>query len=105
LYEQFAMGVTTTSAHLQVLRRAGLVETRKDGTKVHYRIGGNDVVALVVALRDLARVRLAELESLAAHPARPTREPSRSTVTLFSPASPASVIQAITWAELKAIRP
>ncbi|MGH9291750.1 MAG: ArsR/SmtB family transcription factor, partial [Acidimicrobiales bacterium] len=31
------MGVTNTSAHLQVLRRAGLVETRKDGTKVFYR--------------------------------------------------------------------
>src|SRR6202521_3937712 len=56
------MGVTNTSAHLQVLRRAGLVETRKDGTKVHYRIAGDDVVALVVALRNLARSRLAEVE-------------------------------------------
>src|SRR5438067_10077401 len=36
------MGVTNTSAHLQVLRRAGLVEARKDGTKVHYRLSGDD---------------------------------------------------------------
>jgi rhodanese-related sulfurtransferase/DNA-binding transcriptional ArsR family regulator len=57
-----AMGVTNTSAHLQVLRRAGLVETRKDGTKVHYRIAGDDVAGLIVALRNVARARLAEVE-------------------------------------------
>ena len=37
------MGITNTSAHLQVLRRAGLVEARKEGTRVHYRLSGNDV--------------------------------------------------------------
>ncbi|MGH9291910.1 MAG: ArsR/SmtB family transcription factor, partial [Acidimicrobiales bacterium] len=56
------MGVTNTSAHLQVLRRAGLVETRKDGTKVFYRIAGDDVGALLVALRSVARARLAEVD-------------------------------------------
>src|SRR3989442_4433554 len=39
------MGITNTSAHLQVLRRAGLVETRKEGTSVHYRLSGHDVAA------------------------------------------------------------
>jgi rhodanese-related sulfurtransferase/predicted transcriptional regulator len=58
------MGVTNTSAHLQVLRRAGLVEVRKDGTKVHYRLSGDDVVAFVAALRDLARGRVAEVEQV-----------------------------------------
>ena len=56
------MGITNTSAHLQVLRRAGLVETRKEGTKVHYRLSGNDVAAFVVALRELARTKGAEVE-------------------------------------------
>ena len=58
------MGVTNTSAHLQVLRRAGLVETRKDGTKVFYRIAGDDVGALLMALRRVARTRLAEVDRL-----------------------------------------
>ena len=39
------MGVTNTSAHLQVLRGARLVETRKDGTKVFYRLAGDEVAA------------------------------------------------------------
>ena len=56
------MGITNTSAHLQVLRRAGLVEGRKEGTKVHYRLSGNDVAAFVAALRELARTRGAEVE-------------------------------------------
>ena len=56
------MGVTNTSAHLQVLRRAGLVDGRKAGTEVHYRLTGDDVVWFVVALRDLARSRLAEVD-------------------------------------------
>jgi rhodanese-related sulfurtransferase/DNA-binding transcriptional ArsR family regulator len=56
------MRLSTTSAHLQVLRRARLVETRKQGTKVHYRLAGDEVAAFVAALRDLARARLAEVD-------------------------------------------
>jgi rhodanese-related sulfurtransferase/DNA-binding transcriptional ArsR family regulator len=56
------MGVTSTSSHLQVLRGARLVETRKDGTKVFYRLAGDEVAVFVVALRDLARSRLAEVD-------------------------------------------
>src|SRR4030088_2571305 len=58
------MGITNTSAHLQVLRRARLVEARKEGTKVHYRLSGDDVAAFVAALRDLARIRGAEVEQI-----------------------------------------
>src|SRR5262249_30613698 len=43
-------------------RRAGLVEARKEGTQVHYRLAGDEVASLVVALRDLARSRLAEVD-------------------------------------------
>jgi rhodanese-related sulfurtransferase/DNA-binding transcriptional ArsR family regulator len=56
------MGVTNTSSHLQVLRHARVVETRKAGTKVFYRLAGDEVAAFVVALRDLARSRLAEVD-------------------------------------------
>ncbi|MBK5223910.1 MAG: metalloregulator ArsR/SmtB family transcription factor [Acidimicrobiia bacterium] len=58
------MGVTNTSSHLQVLRGARLVETRKDGTKVFYRLAGDEVAAFIVALRDLAHARLTEVDSI-----------------------------------------
>jgi rhodanese-related sulfurtransferase/DNA-binding transcriptional ArsR family regulator len=56
------MGATNTSAHLQVLRQARLVETRKDGTRVNYRLAGDEVAEFVAALRDLARARLADVD-------------------------------------------
>jgi rhodanese-related sulfurtransferase/DNA-binding transcriptional ArsR family regulator len=57
-----ATGVTNTSNHLQVLRNARLVETRKDGTRVMYRLASDDVMRLVVSLRDVASARLAEVD-------------------------------------------
>jgi rhodanese-related sulfurtransferase len=60
------MGVTNTSAHLQVLRHARLVETRKQGTKVHYRLAGDEVAGFIASLRDLARARLAEVDRVVA---------------------------------------
>jgi hypothetical protein len=40
------LGMTTCSAHLQTLKQARLVDTRKDGVKVYYRLAGPDVAAL-----------------------------------------------------------
>src|ERR671921_93746 len=51
------LGLTTCSAHLQTLRQAGLVATRREGTKIFYRLAGADVVALYVLLRDVAGTR------------------------------------------------
>jgi len=62
LAEATGMGMTNTSAHLQVLRHARLVETRKDKTKVFYRLAGDEVAAFLVVLRDLARSRLPEVD-------------------------------------------
>jgi len=56
-----SMGITNTSNHLQVLRQARLVETRKEGTRVLYRLANDTVFRFSVALRDLARSRLAEV--------------------------------------------
>ena len=55
------MGVTTVSAHLQVLKLANLVRTRREGTKVHYRLAGDDVARLYDAMRDVARERSADV--------------------------------------------
>jgi rhodanese-related sulfurtransferase/DNA-binding transcriptional ArsR family regulator len=51
-----------TSHHLQVLRRARLVDTAKAGTYVTYRLADPQVSAYVLQLRALAHARLAELE-------------------------------------------
>jgi len=58
------MGLTNTSAHLQVLRRARLVETRREGVKVFYRVADDAVCRFYFALRDLGRTRLAEVETV-----------------------------------------
>lgn len=62
LAQATGLGVTNTSAHLQVLRHARLVETRKDGTKVFYRLASDQVAAFVVELRDLTRARVGEVD-------------------------------------------
>jgi rhodanese-related sulfurtransferase len=58
------MGVTNTSSHLKVLRQARLVETRRDGVKVFYRLADEEVCRFYFALRDLGRTRLAEVEQV-----------------------------------------
>jgi rhodanese-related sulfurtransferase len=63
---EVALSVANTSQHLQVLRQAGLVTARREGTSVHYRLAGPEVLELWRALRTLAAARLAEVERLAA---------------------------------------
>lgn len=59
-----SMTVTNTSQHLHVLRAARLVDARKEGTKVIYRVAGEDVCRFFLALRELAGARLAEVEQI-----------------------------------------
>jgi rhodanese-related sulfurtransferase len=56
------LGVSTASMHLQTLRQAGLVRTRKEGTSVHYRLAGDDVAGLYADLRDVALTHLADAD-------------------------------------------
>ena len=60
------LSVANTSQHLQLLRQAGLVVTRREGTSIHYRLAGPEVLELWRALRTLAARRLAEIDRLAA---------------------------------------
>src|SRR6266545_188472 len=66
LAREGGLSVANTSQHLQVLRRARLVATRRDGTSVYYRLASPEVFELWRALRTLATSRLAEVERLAA---------------------------------------
>jgi rhodanese-related sulfurtransferase/DNA-binding transcriptional ArsR family regulator len=64
LAEQTEMPVKNTSAHLRVLRQARLVDTRRDGTYVYYRVGDDDVTALLRALEAIGHSRLADVEKV-----------------------------------------
>ncbi len=57
------LGLTTASAHLQALKQANLVATRRDGTKIYYRLAGTDVAALLAQLRSVAHNHLADVEA------------------------------------------
>src|SRR5262249_32474175 len=50
--------------HLQALRAAGLVESEKEGLFVRYRLADPTVSEMMVALRTVAKRRLADLEKL-----------------------------------------
>ena len=65
LAEQSSAPLKNTSAHLRVLRQARLVETRREGTYVYYRLAGEDVLRFLRDLQALARSRLAEVERVA----------------------------------------
>ena len=65
LAEQSTAGIKNTSAHLRVLRQARLVETRREGTYVHYRLADDDVSRFLRDLQRLGRQRLAEVEQVA----------------------------------------
>jgi rhodanese-related sulfurtransferase len=63
---EVGLTVANTSQHLQILRQAGLVSSRREGTSIHYRLAAPEVFELWRTLRTLAASRLAEVERLAA---------------------------------------
>ena len=66
LATEVGLSVANTSQHLQILRQAGLVAGRRQGTSIFYRLAGPQVFQLWQALRTLAASQLAEVERLAA---------------------------------------
>jgi DNA-binding transcriptional ArsR family regulator/rhodanese-related sulfurtransferase len=64
LATEIGLSLANTSQHLQALRQAALVDSRKDGLFVYYRLAGPEVFALSHVLRTVAERRLAELERL-----------------------------------------
>jgi rhodanese-related sulfurtransferase len=56
--------VANTSQHLQVLRQAQLVESRRNGNYIRYRLAGENVLRLWLAMRELGEARLAEVGRL-----------------------------------------
>ena len=58
--------VANTSHHLRALARAGLLITRRDGTRIYYALASDRVGDLWAALREVAKSHAAGLERLAA---------------------------------------
>jgi rhodanese-related sulfurtransferase/DNA-binding transcriptional ArsR family regulator len=65
LADQTATPIKNTSAHLRVLRQACLVDTRRDGTYVHYRLTDDGVAALLYSLKSVGHSRLADVRHVA----------------------------------------
>ncbi|MFF9138160.1 ArsR/SmtB family transcription factor [Streptomyces albogriseolus] len=53
------LNLTTASAHLQTLKQAGFVATRREGVRIHYRLAGDDVARLFALLRKVAEAHQA----------------------------------------------
>jgi rhodanese-related sulfurtransferase len=62
---EVGQSLANTSHHLRTLARAGLVSTRRDGTRIYYRLAGEGVAALWAALRDVAVEHVAGIDRLA----------------------------------------
>lgn len=65
LASEIDQSVANTSQHLQRLLRAGLVTSRRDGTRVHYSLAGPVVGTLWRTMRDAAELHVGELDQLA----------------------------------------
>jgi len=63
---EIGQSVANTSFHLRALATAGLVTTRRDGTRIYYRLASARVGELWAALRDVASAHHEQLEALAA---------------------------------------
>ncbi|RMD99875.1 MAG: ArsR family transcriptional regulator [Calditrichaeota bacterium] len=65
LARQASMTVANTSRHLQILRHARLVEVRRDGVRIYYRLADDDVLKCWIELQSLAEKRTAEVREIA----------------------------------------
>ncbi len=61
---KIGQSVANTSQHLQQMRRAGLVATRRDGKRVIYRLADGPVLEAVAGLQKLAEASIAEVREV-----------------------------------------
>jgi rhodanese-related sulfurtransferase/DNA-binding HxlR family transcriptional regulator len=64
LAREIEQSVANTSHHLQQLAKAGLVRSRRDGTRIYYRLASDRVADLWAAVREVAEHHLAEVHVL-----------------------------------------
>jgi ArsR family transcriptional regulator len=64
LAERAGLSVANASQHLRLMRRAGLLVSRRDGKRILYRLSDASVLDLAAALRRVAERNLAEVRQL-----------------------------------------
>ena len=64
LSNEISMSVASTSQHLQVLKSAKLVETKRNGNFIIYSISDDTVLKLVSVVKELGFRKIAEIELL-----------------------------------------
>lgn len=64
LSRQISMSIASTSQHLQVLKSARLVETKRNGNFIIYSISDDSVLRLVSSVKELGFRKIAEIERL-----------------------------------------
>lgn len=64
LAKRLGLSVANASQHLQRLRQAGLVDARRDGKFVLYRLADETVLDLLASLRGVAERNVAEVEKI-----------------------------------------
>lgn len=62
--EEIGQSVANTSHHLRAMARAGVLGTRREGTRIFYDLAGESVATLWAAMRDVATEHLAGIERL-----------------------------------------
>jgi rhodanese-related sulfurtransferase/DNA-binding transcriptional ArsR family regulator len=62
---EIGQSVANTSHHLRAMARAGLVTTRREGTRIFYRLASERVAEMWAAMRDVAAEQVAGFERLA----------------------------------------
>jgi rhodanese-related sulfurtransferase/predicted transcriptional regulator len=64
LATELELSIANVSQHLQALKQAALVETRKQGLFVHYRLADPEVFELSKVIRSVAARRLADFDRI-----------------------------------------
>jgi len=64
LSKQVSMTVANTSRHLQILKNARLVDSRREGVHIFYRLADDDVLNCWLKLRSLAEKRSSEIREI-----------------------------------------
>jgi rhodanese-related sulfurtransferase len=65
LASEVGQSLANTSHHLRTLARAGLVDTRRDGTRIYYRLASDRVAEMWAAVRNVAVDHVAGIDRLA----------------------------------------
>ena len=69
LTERIGVDTSTVSKHLSILKNAGLLSSRKDGTQVHYSLADECIVKCIGCLGEIVHKQLERQVAILTHEA------------------------------------